>query len=427
MVTRSPHPPDAPRIRAVIDGFLQEHLQAKLDTLGNDERQALMESWIAKAAYRAGQIQLATHAIKYTHPDARGTNLSTQGNPAAGDALIGTHTLDGNGTLDVVGNAAALDVYKFLRLECDGKTLLARAIAADPGLSAALTADAEQAHAWMAAFAGLAAPKGEPSSHTLAKQVFWPLGDGQYHLLSPLFPTSLAHRLWTTIREDRFSDATKAARKARHNQEPHPHGYREYPEFAVQKFGGTNRQNISQLNAERFGDGYLLASVPPSWRSDPVRPPLKVETVFDRWFGGRPRVHGLTRGLRKFLPGVQDVNNWEIRNRRAVLVDLIRDELVQFAAELHDLTPGWSSHADCRLNLDERYWLDPRRTLDDETFAAGRASAEWRDAICGRFANWLNARLNTDQTPMGDPEHQEWHTVLEGKLRMLREELDLDD
>ena len=435
MATPSAPPPDAPRIRALIDGFLQERLKTRLDACKDDDkRQALLDShqpetWIADAAHRVGQIQQVTHGLKYTHPDARGTNLSSQGNPAAGDAWVGTHTLNGNGVPDVVGNAAALDVHKFLCLDLDGKTLLARAIDADPALAAVLTDDAQQAQNWMAAFAGLASPQGEPSSHTLAKQVYWPLADGQYHLLSPLFPSSLVHRVWSTIREDRFSDSAKAAREARRHQQPHPHGFREYPDFAIQKFGGTKPQNISQLNSERYGENYLLASLPPSWHSDPVRPPLKVETVFAHWFGRRPRVYKLTKILGKFLTGVQDVNrnNRHIRATRAELVDLIRDELVQFAAELHDLTPGWSSHADCRLNLDERYWLDPRRSLEDEAFAAGRAASEWRDAICGRFGNWLNARLNTDRTPMGDPEHQEWSTALDSTLRMMREELDLDD
>ncbi len=434
MVMPSPLPPDAPRIRAVIDGFLQERLKTKLDACKDDDkRQALLEShqpktWIADAAHRVSHLQQVSHGLKYTHPDARGTSLSSQGNSVAGDALVGTHTLNSNGIPDVTGNAADLDVHKFLRLEVDGKTLLTRAIEADPALAAALTDDVEQAQSWMAAFAGLAAPRGDPTSHALAKQLYWPLDDG-YHLLSPLFPTSLVHRVWTTIRDDRFSDTAKAAREARRNKQPYPHGFREYPDFAVQNFGGTKPQNISQLNSERYGENYLLASVPPSWHSDPVQPPLNVETVFGRWFGGRPHVYQLTTILGKFLSSVQDAsrNNWGIRNKRAELVDLIRDELVQFAAELHDLPPGWSSHADCRLNLEERYWLDPRRSLEDAAFAAGRASAEWRDAICGRFANWLNARLNTDQTPMGDPEHQEWRTVLDGKLRMLREELDLDD
>ena len=362
-----PPPPDAPRLRALIDAFLSERLQAKLDKIKDateEERQAVRdahrpERWIADAAYRAGRLQQVTHGIKFTHPDAKGSQIYSQGNPAAGDRLIGTHTLKGNATADGVGNAADLSVYKFLLLELDGKTLLARAVTSDPALLAALTEDEEQARTWMAAFAQLVSPKGDPASHALAKQVYWPLQDGAYHLLSPLFPSSLVHRVWTTLREDRFSDAAKAAREARRNRQPHPDEVHDYPDFAIQKFGGTNSQNISQLNSERYGEACLLAAVPPNWHSDPVRLPLRVESIFGPWFGRRRRVFELTRVLKDFLQKVQNVNNKAIRRKRAELVDLIRDEALQFAAELHEQPSGWSRDGDCRLNLDERYWPMP--------------------------------------------------------------------
>jgi CRISPR-associated protein Csy1 len=428
-------PPEVTRLRAVIDGFLAERLQAKLDKIKDatdDARQAARddhqaETWIADAAYRVNQIQQVSHGLKFTHPDAKGSQLYSHGNPAAGDCLIGTHTLKGNALPDVVGNAAALDVYKFLRLELDGKSLLVRALESDPALMAALTDDEERARNWMAAFAQLASPKGEPSSHALAKQVYWPLDDGQYHLLAPLFPTSLVHRVWTTLREDRFSESAKAAREAKRNRQPHDDEIHDYPHFAIQKFGGTKPQNISQLNSERHGEAYLLAAVPPNWRSDPVRLPLRVETVFGPWFGRRRRVLELTKVLKSFLLKVQDVNNIAIRSKRAELVDLICEEVLQFAAELHEQPPDWTHNADCRLNLDERYWLDPWRALDDEAFAATRAVTDWREAICKRFGNWLNARLDTDRTPMGESEHQEWRKVLDSRLRLMREELDPND
>ncbi len=427
-------PPEAPQIRAVIEGFLQERLQVKLDKVKDETaRQALVEShrretWIADAAHRVTQIQQVSHGLKFTHPDARGSQLYSQGNPAAGDNLVGTHTLKAEAQPDVVGNAAALDVYKFLRLVVEGRTLLSLASEADPALVAALSDDETLARAWMTAFAGLTQQKGDLTSHTLAKQVYWALDDGDYHLLSPLFPTSLVHRLWTIIREDRFSENTRIAREARRNKQPHEQGFCEYPGLALQKFGGTKPQNISQLNSERYGENYLLASVPPLWQSAPIRPPLRVETIFGGWFGHRSRVYHLTRVLRDFLLSVREVNNLAIRLKRGELVEQIRDELVQFAAELRELTPGWTRHEDCRLNQEECYWLDPWRGQEDDAFATGRATSDWREAICDRFGNWLNARLeDRGGLPMGDAEQQEWRTVLEDKLRLMREELDLDD
>ncbi|MFE8032363.1 type I-F CRISPR-associated protein Csy1 [Thiohalocapsa marina] len=427
-------PSDPSRLRTAIDDFLAERLQAKLDTTKDAEKQAELRAsharttWLADAARRVNQIQQVTHGLKYTHPDARGSSLNSAGNPAAGAHLVGSHSLQGRHVPDVVGNAAALDVYKFLRLEVEGTTLLDLAVAGDPALVAALSDDPGEAAGWVKAFATLVEPKGNPASHALAKQVYWPLDDGDYHLLAPLFPSSLAHRVWTTVSEDRFGDAAKAARAARRDHQAHPHGVREYPDLAVRNFGGTKPQNISQLNSERRGENYLLAALPPAWRSDPVRPPLRVETIFGPWFGNRRRVRLLAEGLRKYLLSVRDPdrNNLAIRQTRAEWVDAITTELLQFAAELHELPDGWSADPDCRLHPAERCWLDPRRGLTDMEFASARASTDWRNAICERFGHWLNARLNTDRTPMGEAEFTAWRGELDSHLRLLREDLDDD-
>jgi len=86
---------EAGQLRVVIQDFLQERLQPKLDKLkeGEDEkRQKLLEAhqlqtWIADAAHRVGQIQQVTHALKYIHPEAKGTNINAPGNPDAGEYL----------------------------------------------------------------------------------------------------------------------------------------------------------------------------------------------------------------------------------------------------------------------------------------------------------------------------------------------------
>jgi CRISPR-associated protein Csy1 len=427
---------NATLVRNTVTGFLHDRLQPKLDKLkdGDEEaRQKLLadhqpQNWIADAARRVSQIQQVTHALKFSHPDAKGSSLSTSGNPCAGDSAIGSHTLADSMPPDVVGNAAALDVYKFLRLSVNGRTLLERAIAQDPALANALSDDTNTAAEWMAAFATLPDPNGPPASHKLAKQVYWPLGDDSYHLLAPLFPTSLVHAVWTCIRDDRFSDEAKAARTARWENRPHPQGYREYPNLAIQNYGGTKPQNISQLNSERHGENWLLPSLPPSWQSEPVPPPFFMESVFTRRFGRRREVWQLTLELRDFLKRVATTeSNIRIRNKRAELVDRILDELLQFASELRELDAAWSQSEKCHLNLAEQCWLDPKRAAIDEAFAAQRQGGDWQDEICLRFANWLNTTLRTDETSMGLAESLVWQDLLDARLRMIRTELDDHD
>ncbi|WP_349569015.1 type I-F CRISPR-associated protein Csy1 [Azotobacter salinestris] len=430
-----PTPTETDRIRQAIGGFLEERLRPKLENLKDDEHEARQQliadhrpdAWIADAARRVGQIQQVSHALKFTHPSADGSSLSSGGNAAASPYEVGTHTIAGELAPDVVGNAAALDVYKFLRLCVGGRTLLERATDRDAALAEALSDDPALAAEWMEAFAGLPRAKGRPSSHKLAKQLYWPVDDTAYHLLAPLFSSPLAHAVYGRIHAERFSDEAKAAREAKRNGRFHEHGYREYRDLAIQSFGGSKPQNISQLNSERRGENYLLASVPPLWQSPAVRPPLNTETVFlaNRHFARRPEVRRLTDALRNFLHGVADAkSNIRIRNTRRQLVADLCDQVLQMAAELRELEPGWSAAAECRLNLAEQCWLDPARCLTDDDFATSYRRGDWQDEVCLRFANWLNLKLQTDKTVFGGPEAREWQGMMQDELKMLREELD---
>ncbi len=64
-----------------INDFIQGRLEVKLTKLppSDKKRQQIIEeyqpkNWISNAARRASQIQLVTHAIKFQHPDAKGTS-----------------------------------------------------------------------------------------------------------------------------------------------------------------------------------------------------------------------------------------------------------------------------------------------------------------------------------------------------------------
>lgn len=419
------------RIQSTITAFLQERLQSKLDKLkaDDDARQKLIaehqpDVWLADAARRSEWIQQVSHPIKFTHPSADGSSLSSVGNSSADVRELGTHSLAGETAADVVGNAAALDVYKLLRLTTDEGSLLEQAIVRHPALIKALSQYSTEAAAWVETFAALPNSRGKPASHKLAKQLYWPVENGAYHLLAPLFSSSLAHTVYQRITEDRLSEAAKAARKAKREGKAHPHGYRDYPDLAIQSFGGSKPQNISQLNSERRGQNYLLASVPPVWQSPAIRPPLKIETVFARYFEQRREVRRLVKALHDFLLDVADAkNNMRIRVTCHQMVAALCDQVLLMAAELRELEPGWSAGEECQLNLAEQCWLDPARRLADEKFAVDYQQENWQDKVCLNFANWLNSRLQTDKALFGGPEALEWKRMMDRELRMLREEL----
>lgn len=417
--------------RAIIHGFIAERLNTKLETLketNSKKREELLaahepSAWIADAARRAQQIQLATHTLKPLHPDARGTNLHVSEFIEDSPEFIGTHSLKGDLVSDVVGNAAALDVYKFLSLEREGKKLLDQLVAKDPEAVAALSDDPAQANAWAEAFAAIKEIKGKPASHTLAKQLYFPLPEGGYHLLAPLFPTSLVHAVQQRIREDRFGEAARAARSARQQGEPYRHGFREYPELAIQKFGGTKPQNISQLNSERRGENWLLPSKPPTWRSSSVRPPFNVRSVFAGPLTTTRSMRDAVKQLREFLKRTAH-NNVFIREARARLVAEICDQVHHYAAMLRELEPAWSNDERCQLHESEQLWLDPGRALADEAFKARRTLGHWQLEVSQRFANWLNSAISSDRIRLGEDEAAQWTTDLYSELRLFREVLE---
>lgn len=421
---------DGGEMRTLIKTFLKERLEAKLEKLPDDDPkraklrdQFEMEAWLSDAARRVAQLQVVTHSLKPIHPDAKGASVYAPPESLPRHNLVGSHELPENFDGDVVGNAAALDVYKFLKLEYQGRSLLERALDNDRDLLAAFSDNPEQASGWLRAFADIVEPGEKLASHTHAKQLYWlagddPTNDGHFHLLAPLYATSLVHKFHDDVNQDRFGDGVKEARQARRERRYSETGYRDYPNLAVQKLGGTKPQNISQLNSERGGRNYLLASLPPRWVSSNIKPPLFVDSVFER-FGRRRAVRETLRGLRALLRS-DPAANQETRARRDEFLGALIDELVLFASGYSLLEPGWSASSDCLLVEAEALWLDPWR--DDGDFAQRRESGEWAQEVRHRFASWLNKQLERE-LPVGQEEHRFWAQHLKQRFDALQEVL----
>ena len=412
-------------LRAVIADFLKKRLDDKLEKIKDDDEKSLAgrqkererfdkQTWLESAAQRARQIQLVTHLLKATHPDLKinvATNLYVAPAGLVPCELVSSHVLGNDFTDDATGNAAALDIYDFLTQRCGEKTILDLARANDADLAAALSDDLAQASNWIQAFAKVVeSPCIQPTSHTLAKQLYWltgndPHDDASYHLLAPLYASSLAHRVYQTVQDDRFSEEAKAARQAKKDGIFSERPVREYPQLAVQQLGGTKPQNISQLNSERRGNNFLLASLPPTWRSVDLKPLLKTESMFPR-YSRRPEVKQMVKALLAFLKS-DPVRNVETRERRAEWVNALIDEFLQLSAELRSLPPGWSQTPDCHLGSAQKNWLDPDGVALACAASGQPLPTDTAEQISAGFANWLNAQLR-DPLPMGDPEFLEW-------------------
>ncbi|MGH8184898.1 MAG: type I-F CRISPR-associated protein Csy1 [Rhodanobacteraceae bacterium] len=406
--------------RAAIGAFVG----TKLKKLPKDEHgnfasatETECDAWLTKAIQFVPKLHAATHVLKATHGDAAGSDVLVSPSDAIQRHEIGTHTVGPSLEIDIVASSAAyLGASSFYRAEAGGRRFAEWINAGDTDFCAALYPDAETAKSWMLALQQLGTPYNDPTTHPMAKQIYWlagedPHDDGQYHLLQPMFASSLAHAVHADIQNARFGETNKAARQAKRDNKPSGTIYHDHRGLVARKLGGTKPQNISQLNSERGGVNYLLASLPPAaWKPGSGVNLLKLNSVFDEkrsalhWFGG---MRDLLRTLTDFLKTNPDPT-MDTRNHRETIEQAIGQELAMFGVAIRGHhTVGWTRDESCSLPLYEQVWLDPDRTelavrdaadhprwkSDDLAFNDAYALGDWADEVANRFGLWLNGQL----------------------------------
>ena len=376
-----------------------DQLQARREI----ENKYEVRTWLTDAASRAGQISLVTHALKYTHSDAKGSSIfCTQTQLDA--QTLSTSSL-AQPAIDAVGNAAALDVARLLQTEHEGDSLVSALQRGDNSALEALAGSPEQLSQWLTGFRQVFTSS-HPSSHKLAKQVYFPLPNGEYHLLSPLYSSSLSQALYQRIYAVRFSDQAKSIRQAQKDNLWHDKPAISYPNLAVQNMGGTKPQNISSLNSSRSGRSYLLSCAPPQWHSS-EKPPSQHSSIFRPGGEADKHTRAILAQMQRFLLSVKGVsNNQEIRHQRLRYLDQSIDQLFFYVSSVHNLSPGWS--AESELKRAQQLWLDPYRAKTDTIFRAELEAGAWQQAIVDEFSRWLNRRLKHDALILGETERREW-------------------
>lgn len=367
------------------------------------ERRYEPKAWLTDAAKRAGQINLVTHAAKFTHGDSKSSSIYSEA--VAQEGYLSTAALSGLES-DAVGNAAALDVAKLLQTRVEGgDSLLASLKRGDHAALGAFTDDASQLREWIAGFSRALTP-GKPASHKLAKQGYFPVGEN-YHLLSPLFATSLVHAMHQKMIACRFGDDVKALWKARREKTWHPTPLTLFPDSAEIHFGGTKPQNISYLNSVRGGRSWLLSCQPPQW-TQVEKTPTEVRSIFKFGEEFDRKAYGIVQRMLAVIkrPG----KNVKIRDDRDECIDQLIDLLFEISTKLQfEKWQNWTLKCPV-LKSHQQLWLDPWRTKSDEAFRLEREKDDWQDAVAEDFALWLNARLRKSMPDVGAVEKREWET-----------------
>jgi len=400
--------------------WLKEKLKSCKD---ETERQALesnatekysLSNWLPDAAKRAGQLAMVSHPGKFSHPSAKTSSVIAKSLPKPDGFL---RTGNAQADFDVFGNAAALDVFKFLSLVLtDGQTVLAHleqeseTIKSQFDLPSAPFIELQQNL--------LAIKQASTAAKTSdkVKQIYFPVAEG-YHLLSILTPSGLMFKLKERINTLRFSDAAKLAREHRRNQQHHEQGFDELYNLTVIGFGGTKPQNISVLNNQNGGTAYLLSSMPPSLK------PRGLQTPKTDFFNNSlyyKNYQDSFKSLHKLLQ--TDYNNINIREGRDNLLHFIikqamDEDVTEKLWQLRQQEAGWSTKTN--LSMAQKIWLDNAHSEQRDNDDA------WLDEIIGDFARWIvfayQKTVGKEQAvSLGDIELAHFKQLLTGYQEDLR-------
>lgn len=375
----------------IVD-FLEKRKQKPLKEakkpVAEIEQEFQIAVWGASAANRAAQLSLVSHPGKFSHPDARITPVLFAGEYAADGYVRSGNAKAGQ---DVVGNAAALDVYAFLSVVLDdGRSVLEHFEANSAALKALLAVGEETFAAWRTAFLQIKAVDGGAKTHTNVKQVYFPVADG-YHLLSVLYPSGLMTEHRERLRQMKFSDATKAAREARRKELFHEQGFADMTGLLTLHFGGTKPQNISKLNSNNGGEAWLMQCFPPELQQHYLHLP---KADFFQWLRWDAEWSEIITALHKLLQ--IDYNNVEIRQYRQRRIEQLFDWVMGRAVLLQQQPAGWSGVEGFRLPAAQRFWLDAAYRESNP------APEQWQATITRSMSEWVVTSYKRFRKKQGD-------------------------
>jgi len=386
-----------------IQNFLDERkaawLKKKINNKLSDEERLELEQqaqeefslavWLPNAAKRAGQLSLVSHLGKFSHPSAKISSIIAT-LPKRADGFLRTGNVAAD--LDVFGNAAAMDVYKFLSIALsDNKTVLVHLEEATPEIEQQLNIPsvpfAEIKQGLLAIKQGNHVPI---KTSARVKQVYFPIDDNNYHLLSVVTPSNLVFKLKQRINIMRFSDEAKAARVAKKNSRKHDDSLSEVYGLSVIGYGGTKPQNISVLNSQNGGTAYLLPSMPPALSKKSIWPPK------DNFFTNTLWVKKYEDDFLEFHKLLEsEINNRHLRQQRDWLIKRIINQVSDRLWMIRHIEPGWSDAENYQqLPEYQKIWLDQKYAETRET-----STTDWLDAVKTGLARWF---LNTYVKIMGD-------------------------
>ncbi|NRB23695.1 type I-F CRISPR-associated protein Csy1 [Shewanella sp.] len=379
------------------EAWLKKNLKASMDEAQIRETQQQCEAvfslstWLPNAAKRAGQISMATHPCTFSHPSARkNKNGYVSSVIANADSAIDGFLRSGNVVVDTdaLGNAAALDVYKFLTLEMtDGQQLLTH-IQNDSQLAAQLLTLKEVSYTELkAGFVAMAESGSENVTSSKIKQVYFPVAE-DYHQLSLLTNSGMLYQLRKRIDNLRFNDEVKVLRELRKKNEFSEQGFAEIYGLTTIGYGGTKPQNISVLNNQNGGKAHLLSSLPPQIEKRTIHFPRS--NFFSESF--RPYEYkDVFQALHRIFK-IDYKNNKKLRNSRDARIHEVMDKIIAKMWAIRSISELQYNSEISQLTRVQKIWLHHEFIEEREN------TDEWLDTLVNEISSWF---ASTYKTVMG--------------------------
>jgi len=378
-----------------------------------------LENWLPNASKRAGQMSISTHPCTFSHPSSRkNKNGYVTSIIATSSRLTDGYLRTGNVAVEVdaLGNAAALDVYKFLSIVTEDGNTIIKHIQQNTALGKSLLdIQAENYDNLRSGFMAMISSNETMITSSRIKQVYFPV-DGNYHQLSIVSNSGIIFELRDRIDALRFSDSVKEGRELRRNNTYSESGYSEIYDITTIGYGGTKPQNISVLNNQYGGKAHLLLSVPPMLEKREVKFPTldffvqnlryndckeilgRLDNVFKIERDGQLPLERIRKGRDRCLGDILDL----ILQKMLALREA---SIKQFRPESSSL-PAW-----------QKIWLcsrDEEQRLEQD---------DWLNTLCENTALWVNnAYKGSVKNPvmLGEAERRYIKNFFEENREVLR-------
>jgi len=406
--------------------------QKELIKLRKEAPSTEIRDWLEANAKKTGSIMKATHVLKFSHTSSDPEGIYLEGKST--DTVLSTSSLKKTIIPDLAhSDGALISVSRFLHLEFKSDRIIDLILAKKYDFLKGFVKNKSQLNSWKNGFSKLVQETRKIQTTDKAKQIYFPLDESKkyerledrpYHLIIPLFPSSLSENLYQYIDNLKYSENQKKIKEQKRPKEEgvspkfHQSPLISLSNIGIQNYGGKYPRNVSMLNANRQGKAYLFSTQPPTWEKQ-LKLPIYKESLFDGL--SNYQINEDMKYLVEFLQRFKSLDlSYKDPKRYVHLerwIESIIDEVLYYANTIQKLIASWSADENTKLKIEHQYFLDPYR--DDKAFQGKRSTTDWQAIVCDDFASWVNRQLvRADKTFTPQAEHTRlWKKLFNESLR----------